>query len=278
MYSLHDITTVCPKLEPVSDEGECNEEEQSNHSDGNTDTLSEEFPINNNTIQIKVSEYKTTTNGDTSIHEGTTTNGRASYDNISISQSSGLYPEQATARHAGVSVEIPQGQIVNVYTTAPLYENGGHEALYYSVRTADTVTGGQEIYANETDTYEMMVPQPNGAPEELPGYQSSIYGTLPYVPMTSTQQFSPYQGISLYSGTHRPLTAHEMGIQTKPCCNCPCHLPDSSHEPAFGLKSQRTSVIMVPADRNKNASYDATSKVILIELNARLAQSNRHSG
>jgi len=261
MYSLHDITTVCPKLEPVSDEGECNEEEQSNHSDSNTDTVSEEFPINNNTIQIKVSEYKFTANGDKSIHEGTTTNGEASHDNISTSQSGDLLTDKTittdtTARH----VEMPQGQIMNAYTTAPLYENGGHEAVYYSVSTADTGTGGQEIYANETDTYEIMVPQQNGAPEGLPGYQSSIYGTLPYVPMASKEQFSPYQRIALYSGTHRPLTAREMGIQTKPCCSCPCHLPDSSHQPVFSFKTQRPSVIMVPSDKSA-ASLDAMPKV-----------------
>lgn len=260
MYSLHDITSVCPKIEPVSDEGEFHEEDNvSNHSDSQMDRMSEEFPVNNNTIHIKVSEYKSTENGDTSFSEGTTTSSMGSHDNISISQASDVLRDQAAVTNtstgpADVSVGVPEGQLVTVYTTAPVYQNGAPEALYYARN------GGREIYANNIEP--RMFPQQNGAPEGLPDYQSSLYGIMPYVPMASKGGFSPYQGLSLYSGTHRSLTAYEMGIQLKPCCNCPCHLPDSSQLPALDLvKNQRPSVIMVPA--KNDAFLDSDAKVVV---------------
>ena len=263
MYSLHDITSVCPKMEPVSDEGEFHEEDSvSNHSDSQMDTMSEEFPVNNNnnnnnTIQIKVTEYKSIENGDTSFHEGTTTNSMGSHDNVSISQASDGLRDQAgvtntSAVPTGVSVGVPEGQLVTVYTTAPVYQNGAPEALYFARN------GGREIYSNNIES--RILPQQNGVPEGLPDYQSSIYGIMPYVPTASKGGFSPHQGLSMYSGTHRSLTAHEMGIQLKPCCNCPCHLQESSQLPAFDMKNQRPSVIMVPS--KNDAFFDSASKVI----------------
>ena len=280
MYSLHDITSVCPKLEPVSDEDERNEEENlSNHSD----TFSEEFPVNNSTILVTVSEYKTAVNGDTSIHEGSTTNDKGPYDNTSISQTSDTPSEQTTltntsACHTAVSTEMSEGQNMNVYTKFPVYESGGQEALYYPMSAAErplhTPSGTREIYANNVDFYERVFPRQNGAPEGLPAYQSSIYGTMAYEPMPSKEEYSPYQ--ALYGGTHRALTAYEMGIPLKPCCNCPCHLPAaaSSLVPAFGSRPQRPSVIMVPSKRN-GAFWDATSKVTFISFNTRLNERKR---
>ena len=279
MYSLHDITSVCPKLEPVdSDEGECNEDKNpSNHSDSHTSTFGEGFPVNNNTVHVKVSEHNTTVDGNTSIHEGTTRH-MVPYDNISISQANGMVPGQTTANdtttsHSGISMEVPEIQIRNAYTMAPVYVNSSHEALYYPVSTTestlDVQKGTQASFTNNSDSYERMFLQQNGAPEGLSVYQSSIYGTIPYDRMTSKGGFSPYQGLSPYSGTHRALTASELGIQPKPCCQCSCHFPVSApaDAPAFESKSQRPSVIMVPAKSSENLGgtfWHATSKVILI--------------
>ena len=283
MYSLHDITSICPKLEPVdSDEGECNENEGLvNYSDSQakTLTLTENSPINNNTVHVKVSEYNIAANGNTSIHERTTTD-MGPCDNISISQSNVMVPKLTTVSntstsHTGICMETPEIQIRDVYTTAPVYENNGHEVLYYPVSTAEKVldiqNGTHVTYTNNSVSCERMLLQQNGAPEELPAYQSSIYGTIPHDRMASKGGFSHYQGLTTYSGSHRALTASELGIHPKPCCQCSCHFPVSvsSHAPAFELKSQRPSVIMVPAKSSQNlnsAFWNATSKVIFIIL------------
>ena len=259
MYSLHDITSVCPKQEPVSDEGEFSEDEDlSNHSNAQMERMSDEIPLNNNTVE----------SGDTSVHEGLTPNSNDSHNNIPISQASDILPDQTAVTNTDGSEGMIEGQIMKGYTTGPVYENGGHEEHYYPVSSTgtvvDTETVNQGIYTYNVES--RIIPQQYGVPEGLPAYQSSIYGTMPYVPMTSKGEFSPYQGLSVYSGTHRSLTLYEMGIQRKPCCNCPCHLPVSSPVPAPApapqLKRQRPSVIMVPS---KNEAFlNTNSKVILL--------------
>ena len=112
MYSLHDITNVCPKLEPAdSDEGECNEDENlSNHFGSQTNTT-EGFEVNNSIIHEKLSEYDKA-NGNTSIPERTMRDTRP-YDNISISQSNDVVPEQTTVNNTstGIFMEMPERQI-----------------------------------------------------------------------------------------------------------------------------------------------------------------------
>ena len=260
MYSLHDITSGYPKLEPASDDGECNEDDNlGNYSDGQTDTMSEEFPLDNSIMHVTMSEYNTTTNGNRLLHERSTTNSTGLHDNISFNQASDMLSDQTavaktSAGNTGVSMGNFEEQIMNVYTSVPVYENGNHdrEALYYQKITNERAlhnrTGSKGIKVNGIYSYAEKLPQQNGAPEGLPDYQSSIYGMMPYVPMASKGGFPPYQGLSLYSGTHRSLTAQEIGVQLKPCCNCPCHLQDSPQLPALDLvKNQRPSVIMVPA-------------------------------
>ena len=261
MYSLHDITSGYPKLEPASDDGECNEDDNlSNNSDGQMDAMSEEFPLDNNIMHVNVSEYNAITNGNALLHRRST-----------ISLASDISSDQTAvtktpADNTGVSMGNFGEHIMNVHTSAPVYENGirshGREALYYpkitNERALHNRTGTQGIKVNGTYSYTEKLPQQNGAPEGLPDHQSSIYGIMPYVPTVSKGGFSPYQGLPLYSGSHRSLTAHEMGIQLKPCCNCPCHLQESSQLPAFDMKNQRPSVIMVPA----------TPKVMKIDLNS----------
>ena len=264
MYSLHDITTVCPKLEPVdSDEGECNEVRNLNQrQEREVGAFAERFAINNNTIHVKESEYNTTAKGDKSLPVRTTTNGLAPYDNVSTTQSSNMFPEQltvtnTTASHTAVSMDTstPEIKIGSAFTVVPIYEINGHEGQYYPVSVAesvpDTQKSTQQIFSsNNIDSHKGTFLQQNGAAEGLSSYPSSIYGTVPYDYMASNSGLSPYQGLASYSGTHRALTPYEMGLQAKPCCQCSCHLQvsaSSAHLPVYDLQSQRPSVIMVPS-------------------------------
>lgn len=276
MYSLHDITSVCPKIEPVdSDEGESDEQGDMDSLHCQAKSSVEDFPINNNTVHGKVSEYDTTVKGDRTSLERLSTNSLAPYDNVSTTQSGDMFPKQmtvtyATANHTTVSMDTPEIQIGNAFTVVPIYEINGRERQYYPVspteNSRDIQNGTQHIYGNNNSknkTYGKTFLQQNDGAEGLPAYRSNFYGKMPYALMASNVGLSPYQGLPTYSGTHRALTAQEMGLKVKPCCQCPCHLqlPTLSYITAVDMKSQRPSVIMVPAKLD-NAFVGAVSKVI----------------
>lgn len=288
MYSLHDITSVCPKLEPIgSDEGDCREEERmyhQNQSNGQIEHFAVVPPDNNNTVAMATThldQYKKTAIVDTSIHEKTTTNDTNPYDMKSIGAMEAQLPDQAY-RAGGSAVEMSDGQILNVYTAVPVYENGGHEVFYYSVgsqdRGLDNQAGTGGTYGYTSESYEGITNKQAVAPDGFPAYQSNTYGTLPsdqLGPKGELQAYSmvsqekaPLYQMNTYRGTHRALTTYEIGIQQKHSCSCSCHqtTPGSSHIPAFGLRNERSSVIMVPASWNGLTS-DGTAKVIsLINL------------
>lgn len=284
MYSLHDITSVCPKLEPIgSDEVDCREVESMyprNQSNGQMERYAVVPPDNNNTVAMTtdhLDQYKKTTNVDSSIHEGTTTTDTNSYDMKSIGAMEAELPEQVY-RASGSAVEMSDGQILNVYTAVPVYENGGHEVYYYSVarqdRGVDTQVGTGGTYGYPSESYEGMTNKQAVAPQGFPTQQSNTYGIPPSDQLGSkgevqaysmvSQEKSPLCQMNPYRGTHRALTTYEIGIQPKHSCNCSCHhqtTPALSHIPAFGLRNERPSVIMVPASWNGLIS-DVTGKVI----------------
>lgn len=284
MYSLHDITSVCPKLEPIgSDEVDCREVESmypQNHSNGQVEHYAVVSPDNNNSVAMtttRLDQYKKTANVDTSIHEGTTTNDSNPYDMKSIGVMEAQLPEQAY-RASGSAIEMSDGQILNVYTAVPVYENGGHEVYYYSVgsqdRGVDTQVGTGGTHGYPSESYEGITTKQAGASEGFPAYQSNTYGTLPSDQLGPkgevqaynmvSQEKAPLYQMNPYRGTHRALTTYEIGIQPKHSCSCSCHhqsTPASSHIPAFGLRNERPSVIMVPASWNGLIS-DVTGKVI----------------
>lgn len=285
MYSLHDITSVCPKLEPiVSDEVDCREVEimyPRNQSNGQMEHYAVVPPDNNNTVAMttdRLAQYKKTTNVDTIIHEGTTTNDTNSYDVKSIGGMEAELPAEQAYRASGSAVEMSDGQILNVYTAVPVYENGGHEVYYYSVgrqdRGVDTQVGTGGTYGYPSESYEGITNKQAVAPEGFPTYQSNTYGPLPSDQLDPKGQVQAYSMVSQektplyqmnpYKGTHRALTTYEIGIQPKHSCGCSCHhqtTPALSHIPAFGLRNERPSVIMVPASWNGLIS-DFTGKVI----------------
>ena len=285
MYSLHDITSVCPKLEPIgSDEVDCREEESmypQNQSNGQLEHYAVVPPDNNNSVAMTTShldQYKKTANVGTSIHEGTTTNDTNPYDVKSIGAMEAQLSEHAY-RAGGSAVEMSDGQILNVYTAVPVYENGGHEVYYYSVasqdRGVDAQVGTGGTYGYPSESYEGTMNKQAVNPEGFPTYQSNTYGTaLPsnhlgpkgevHAYSMVSQEKAPLYQMNPYKGTHRALTTYEIGIQPKHSCSCSCHhqsSPASSHIPAFGLRNERPSVIMVPASWNGLIS-DVTGKVI----------------
>lgn len=184
-----------------------------------------------------------------------------------------------------VSAEMSHGQILNVYTV-PVYENGGSHEVYYYPMGVDTQDGGlvtqptqagtpgAYVYDSGYDSCERTRSKPvvAPAPEVLPAYQSSTYGTMPREQVGPDGKLQPYSMVSqdkvpsyqtnTYWGTHRALTSFEIGAQQRHSCNCSCHHsdPGSSHFPAFGLRNERPSVIMVPSSWN-GVMYDATGKV-----------------
>lgn len=291
MYSLHDITSVCPKIEPVdSDEGETNEQGDMDRLHSQAKSSVEDFPINNNTVHGKVNEYDTTLKGNRTSLERLSTNSLAPYNNVSTTQSGDLFPSKhitvtySTANNTTVSMDTPEIQIGNAFTVVPIYEINGREGQYYPVSVAenshDIQNGTQHTYRNNNSknkTYGKTFLQQNGGPEGLPAYRSNFYGKMPYALVASSVGLSPYQGLPTYSGTHRALTAHEMGVQVKPCCQCPCHLqlPPPSHMGAVDMKSQRPSVIMVPAKLDQ-AFVGANSKVKLFCVNIALNYISSH--
>ncbi|XP_078350047.1 uncharacterized protein LOC144634873 [Oculina patagonica] len=292
MYSLHDITSVCPKLEPIAvdDVTDCRQEERlclQKQSNGHVDSFAVVPPDNNNTVTMATSQldqYKKASFVNTSIPERTTTNGTSPYDVKSIGTIEAQVSNQAYA--TGVSVgEIPEGQILNVYTAVPVYENGGHEVYYYSVGTQDrgidnqAGTGGTYGYA--PDSYESVSSKQTVVPEGYSTYQSSGYGTMlgdqmdpkrsqqPY-DMVSQEKASLYQ-MNTYGGTHRAMTTYEIGPQPRHTCGCSCHQTShgSSHIPAFGLRNERPSVIMVPASWNDSMSAAKVESLARVDLQHR---------
>ncbi|XP_068694985.1 uncharacterized protein [Montipora foliosa] len=264
MFSLNEITSVCPKVETLSDEGECDgDDTRSNHSDGQTDRMSEEFPLDNKTALHRKEIEDTTaencitvTNGSMNRHDHESVTEQR--DKISVNHSS---ISTSSAENRALSSEKTAGQI---YTMVPeAYQRCGQEGVF----SARTITESkletrndffQEAYANQIKS--SKIPQSTRVPEGFPNNQSSIYGAVASVPMVSKRNFPSYQGFYVYNGTHRSLTPYEMGIRRKPCCNCPCHIPTSSYVLAPEVTDQRPSVIMVPADGNEVFS-DASSKV-----------------
>lgn len=285
MYSLHDITSVCPKLEPIAVEevSDCRHEERlclQSQSNGHVDSYAVVSSDNNNTVTMattQLDQYKKTSIVDTSIPERTTTNGTSPYDVKSIGTIERRVADQAYP--TGVSVgEIPEGQILNVYTAVPVYENGGHEVYYYSMGTHDrgidnqAGTGGTYGYA--PDSYEPISSKQTVAPEGYATYQSSSHGTMPGGQVGAKRELQPYDMVSqekaplyqmnTYEDTHRAMTTYEIGNQQRHSCSCSCHQSThaSSHIPAFGLRNERPSVIMVPASWNGPMS-GANAKVII---------------
>lgn len=294
MYSLHDITSVCPKLEPIAvDEfSDCRKEERlylQNQSKGRKDSFAVISPDNNNTVTMtttQLDQYKKTSIVDTSIAERTTTNGTSPYDMKSIGTIETQVPDQAYPTDVSIG-EMPEGHILNVYTAVPVYENGGHEVYYYSVGAQDrginnqAETGG--TYGYTPDSYEPIPNKQTVAPEGFSTHQSSSHATLPGDQLgpskelqphsMASQEKAPLYQMNMYRNTHRAMTTYEIGIQHT--CSCSCHQTShvSSHIPAFGLRNERPSVIMVPASWNGSMS-DATAKVI-IELTPFCHQKNR---
>ena len=283
MYSLHDITSVCPKLEPIgSDEVDYREESMcpQNQSNGQMEHFAVVSHDNNNSVAMTTThldQYKKTANVDTSVHEGTTTNDTNPYDMKSIGAMEAQLPGQAY-RAGGSAIEMSDGQILNVYTAVPVYENEDHEVYYYSVGSQDkgvnTQAGTDGTYGYPSESYEGITNKQAGASEGFPAYQANTYSRLPsdqLGPKGEVQAYSmvsqekaPLYQINPYRGTHRALTAYEVGIQPKHSCSCSCHhqtTPATSHIPAFGLRNERPSVIMVPASWNGLIS-DVTRKVI----------------
>ena len=284
MYSLHDITSVCPKLEPIGSDEVDYREDESMYPQTQSNGQMEHFAVvphdNNNTVAMSTThldQYKKTASVDKSIHEGTTTNDTNPYDMKSIGAMEAELPEQAY-RAGGSAIEMSDGQILNVYTAVPVYENGGHEVYYYSVgsqdRGVDTQAGTGGTYCYPSESYEGIANKQAGASEGFPAYQSNAYGTLPsdqLGPKGDVQAYSmvsqekvPHYQMNPYRDTHRALKTYEIGIQPKHSCSCSCHhqsAPASSHIPAFGLRNERPSVIMVPASWNGLIS-DVTGKVI----------------
>ncbi|XP_068694988.1 uncharacterized protein [Montipora foliosa] len=131
-----------------------------------------------------------------------------------------------------------------------------HESLYRSVWFAGD---DQRIYAKQIEQRTIPAEQ-NALPQRLRGDQSNTHRKMPYVLMATKGEFSSCEELYAFNGTHRSLTLYEMGIQRKSCCHCPCHIPTPSYVLAPELKSQRPSVIMVPAKRQAVFS-DPSSKI-----------------
>lgn len=288
MYSLHDITSVCPKLEPIaSDERNCREEEHlRNHSDGQMNTFAAVSLDNNNTVTMttaQLDQYKKMSSVDKRIHERTTTDNTSPYEMKSI----GAIDQQVPDESYRTPGEIPDGQILNVYTAVPVYENGSHEVFYYSVSTPergpDSPAGTRGTYGYDTVSYERIPSKQTVAPEGLSARQSSTYGTMPCDQVSPNREMQPYSMVNqektpryqmnTHRGTHRALTSYEVGVEHAHSCSCTCHHPTTqatSHFPAFGLRNERPSVIMVPASWNGVMS-DTTAKVNYVNINTSLA-------
>ena len=195
-----------------------------------------------------------------------------------------LLPEDSYP--TSVSEEMPHGKILNVYTV-PVYENGGSHEVYYYPMESDTQEGGAISQTSQAGTPVSYVydsgydpcertrskPEVTPSPAGLAAYQSSTYGTIPRDQLGPDRLSPPYDvlnqdkapGLQMntFRGTHRALTPYEIGAQPRPSCNCSCHHsdPGSSHFPAFGLRNERPSVIMVPATWNGEVMSDAAGKV-----------------
>ena len=281
MYSLHDITSVCPKLEPIAvDEvSGCREEERlrlQNQSNGHMNGYSVVVPDNNNTVAMtttQIDQQKKTSFVDTSIPERPTTNGISPYGMKSIGIIETQVPDQVYPTDVSVG-EMPEGHILNVYTAVPMYENGGHEVYYYPVGTQDKGIDNQGTYGYTPDSYEPISSKKMDAPEGFSAYQSSTFEKMPDDQVDPKRELQPYSTVShknaalyqinTYRGTHRALTPYEMGVQEKHTCGCSCHQASqaSSHIPAFDLRNERPSVIMVPSSWNDSMSHP-TAKVIV---------------
>lgn len=185
-----------------------------------------------------------------------------------------------------VSEELPHGKILNVYTV-PVYESGGSHEVYYYPMESDTQEGGaisqtsqagtpfSYVYDSGYDPCERTRSKPEATSSSagLTACQSSAYGTIPLNQLGPDRLSQPYDMLSqekapglqknTFRGTHRALTSYEIGAQPRPSCNCSCHHsdPGSSHFPAFGLRNERPSVIMVPATWNGEVMNDAAGKV-----------------
>ena len=257
MFSLQDISTGCLEIESLSNKGDCDEDDSlSIHSDGQTDNMSEEFPLDNKvTLRLKMGEDKTTENCDT-----TTRSNVDSHDRVSISRQADTRVSEYNSRvkltkdNMSSSSEAAGEQLMKVYTIASkLHENESHEAFSLE-RKMNPRELDREVYASDVTSRHIA------QPTRLIDNQTSIYQTVSFVPMVSTRAFVPFQDINAYNDTHRSLTSYEMSLQRKPGCNCPCHISTSPHVLASEVKIQRPSVIMVPAKRDDKIS-DASSKV-----------------
>lgn len=268
MFSLQDISTGCPEIESLSNEGECDEDDSlSLHSDGQTDNMSEEFPLDNKvTLRLKMGEDKTTENCDS-----TTKSNMDNHDRVSISRQADTRVSEDNSRvklskdHMGSSSEVSGEQLMKAYTIASrVHESESHEALcspsatFSLERKMNSREVGREVYAS--DVTSRHIAQPTRLIEGCLDNQTSIYQTVSVVPMVSTRAFVPFQDINAYNDTHRSLTSYEMSIQRKPGCNCPCHISTSPQVFAPEVKIQRPSVIMVPAKRDDKILH-ASSKV-----------------
>ncbi|XP_067057790.1 uncharacterized protein [Acropora muricata] len=268
MFSLQDISTGCLEIESLSNKGDCDEDDSlSIHSDGQTDNMSEEFPLDNKvTLRLKMGEDKTTENCDT-----TTRSNVDSHDRVSINRQADTRVSEYNSRvkltkdNMSSSSEAAGEQLMKVYTIASkLHENESHEALcspsatFSLERKMNPRELDREVYAS--DVTSRHIAQPTRLIEGCLDNQTSIYQTVSFVPMVSTRAFVPFQDINAYNDTHRSLTSYEMSLQRKPGCNCPCHISTSPHVLASEVKIQRPSVIMVPAKRDDKIS-DASSKV-----------------
>ena len=270
MFSLQDISTGCPEIESLSNKGEYEDDSLSIHSDGQTDNMSEEFPLDNKVnLRLKMAEDKTTENCNT-----TTRSNMDNHDGVSISRQADTTVSDDNSRvklptstgHMGSSSEIPGGQLMKACTIAStMRESENHEAVYSPSATfnmerkTNPLDVGQEAYAN--DMTSRHISQPARLIEGFLDNQTSINQTVSFVPMVSKRAFLPFQDINAFSDTHRSLTSYEMSIQRKPGCNCPCHISTSPRVLASEVKIQRPSVIMVPAKRDDKIS-DASSKVM----------------
>ena len=312
MYSLHDITKVCPKIECVSGDDGVHEEHEtaSNHSDDQMDRMSEEYPLENNNINMKDREHtfenaRITATGeepspskDTSISlRGDISSSSTAVENTSARQphvsgtgsthgdSINGQPTVSVYRNVGLEPlsNSENGQKVNARTNEPRKSPPGNfnpererEASYRTVwiagndqkiyaRTIQSPTTPQHVTleghneslyrsvwtaGDDLKIYAKAIDPQTSPQQGLSNYQTNIYKEITYAPMASKGELLPYRDLNVYTDTHRSLTAYEMGILRKPCCNCSCHIPSLSSAIALELESQRPSVIMVPAKRD----------------------------